>query len=248
MTCMRTLRRACWLVMMMTLIVGCVRINGSSAPPPPPPAPHAVADEPPPPLPRFEPWPPPTPTSQDVIARALAVGRGAGTWGAVSDRFDAALQAAGYEDRAYYAVPGGFALATRIERIDRDGRALSEPSRWVGSRGEREWTLEAMLRELAGVPVGHYRTLVFVFSATPFQSSGAAVSEAMAERWRTGGLNRLPVGLRAMAYGQDFRCDVLVYEFQQRSTGESATFVKSGLPARRHLVASLILDKLETAQ
>lgn len=197
-------------------------------------------------LPTFEPWPPPTPTSQDTIARALVVGDAATTWGAVSDRFDAALAAAGYEDRSYYAVPDGFALATRIERIDRDGHPLAEPTRWVGSGGHRAWTLEAVLRELAGVPVGRYRTLVFVFSATPFRSRPAPVSEEMAERWRADGLNRLPGGLRALPYGDDFRCDVLVYEFQQGAAGEPATFVEAGLSARRHLAASLILDRLET--
>ena len=183
-----------------------------------------------------------------MLARALVVGDTAATWGAVSDRFDAALTAAGYDDRAYYAVPGGFALATRIERIDRSGRPLSEPTRWVGSRGRRAWTLEAVLRELAGVPVGHYRTLVFVFSDTAFQASNAAVSEAMAERWRTGGLNRLPAGLRAMPYGDDFRCDVLVYEFQQDNADGTATFIEAGLSVRQHLAASLILDKLEDSQ
>ena len=210
--------------------------------------PADAAAAPLPSLPLFEPWPPPTPTSQDGIARALVVGNGASTWGTVSDHFDAALEAAGYEDRDYYAVPGGFALATRIERIDRDGRPLSVPTRWVGSRGEREWTLEAMLRELAGVPVGRYRTLVFVFSDTAFQSGDVAMSEAMAERWRSRGLNHLPAGLRTLAYGQDFNCDVLVYEFQQRAAGEPASFVQAGLPARRHLTASLILDKLGAAQ
>lgn len=200
------------------------------------------------PLPAFAPWPPPTPTSQDTIARSLVLGTAAGSWGAVADRFDAALSAAGYEDRAYYAVPGGFALATRIERIDRDGRPLSEPTRWVGSSGRRAWTLEAVLRELAGVPVGHYRTLVFVFSDTPFRSRPAPVTEALAERWRMDGFNRLPAALRGTPYGEAFRCDVLVYEFEQGAAGQPARFVDAGLAARRHLEASRILARLESTR
>lgn len=264
------------LAMAVALLAGCSTHEGNTAadepPPPPPPAQPAPTPSPAPvpspdgtgvgtgagalvlrsarspALPAFEPWPPPTPTSQDVIARTLVVGKGAATWGAVSDRFESALAAAGYEDRAYYAVPGGFALATRIERIDSKGRPLSEPARWIGPSGRHEWTLEAVLRELAGVPVGRYRAMVFVFSDTPFHSGGARMSEAMAEHWRRDGLNRLPAALRMAAYDAGFQCDVLVYEFQLAGAGQPATFVEAGLSVRRHLASSQILHNLEQPQ
>ena len=230
-----SLRLACCVTLVVALVAACAQMPPVAAP----------APAPPPELPRFDPWPPPMPSSQDIIARALVVGDSADTWGAVSDRFDTALAAAGYGDRNYYAVPRGFALATRIERIDRDGRSLSEPTRWIGSRERPDWTLEAVLRELAGVPVGRYRTLVFVFSDTGFKSGGATMSETMADRWLADGLNRLPTEMRGIPYGADFQCDVLVYEFVQGTAGEAAAFVKAGLSARKHLAESRILDNLE---
>jgi hypothetical protein len=196
-------------------------------------------------FPKFSPWPPPEPTSRRVIPRALVTGRTAvGTWGEVADRFDNALDRVGYTDLSYYAVPNGFAVATRVERIESDGAPAPETARWADVEEQRQWTLETLLRELVGAPIGHYRTIVFVFSPDAFQLSGERITEAQAEKWRTGGVDRLPASLRGIAYGNDFRCDALVYEFQKRDKGHPAVFIPGGLSAEIHLSRSRILEAL----
>jgi len=194
--------------------------------------------------PRFSPWPPPEATARRVIPRALVTGRAAGTWGEVADRFDSALDKAGYTDLSYYAVPDGFAIATRVERIESDGTSAPDTARWADVETQRQWTLETLLRELVGAPIGHYRTIVFVFSPDAFQLDGSRITEAQAERWRSGGVDRLPVSLRGLAYGAGFRCDALIYEFQKRDQAHPAVFVPGGLPAEIHLSRSRILDAL----
>lgn len=202
-------------------------------------------------LPQFSPWPPPQASARHVIPIELVTGKGtSSTWGAVTDRFDNALGKVGYRDSSYYAVPNGFALATRVERMEIDGGPAPQPSRWVveeGALSASTWTLEGVLRRLAGAPLGHYRAIVFVFSPDAFRISGTPVTQAQADEWRKGGLNRLPKGLRANAYTADFRCDVLVYEFEQQAENQPARLVAGRLSGETHLRKAKILDELRRA-
>ncbi len=197
-------------------------------------------------MPQFDPWPPPDASARHVIGAALVTRNGnARNWGDVADRFDTALGAAGYSNLSYYAVPGGFAIATSVERIDSQGEPEAGASRWQGSAADETWTLQALLRRLVGAPLGHYRAIVFVFAADAFGTSGAAISAEDASRWRTGGLNRLPGGLRGRPYSDDFRCDVLVYVFEQRAELPQTRQVAGGLSVDEHLRRARILAQLE---
>src|SRR5687767_820556 len=76
---------------------------------PPPPAP------PPPPsaLPAF-PWPPPRYSAFATVMREWVAAATQPTLASAAARLERAFDAAGYGERSYYWVPGGFALVSRL--------------------------------------------------------------------------------------------------------------------------------------
>ena len=73
------------------------------------------------PLPEF-PWPPPPPSATaEIRCEQLRLKTRLTSFGDVDRRLSEALDANGYCERRYYAVPDGFALVTRIEQINDDG-------------------------------------------------------------------------------------------------------------------------------
>ena len=103
-------------------------------------------------------WPPPRPSTRRTLARHLLTGSAAApTLEYVSGRLQAALEGNGYVEYSYYSVPGGFALATRLERIHPDGRSMTVPKRWqVAHEPLTRFDLAEYLRALLREP--HYST------------------------------------------------------------------------------------------
>lgn len=209
-----------------------------------------------PPLPAAEvppnhggfPWPPPRPSTRRLLARPLATGSvAAPTLGSVADRLQTALEGAGYVEYGYYPVPGGFALATRLERIHPDGRAYSEPARWQwGQAPLTGFELGAYLRALFDVEQGRFRVIVFVVSDAPLETTAEAPSAEQALGWPGQGALRLPAALRQQAYGDDAYTAALVYEFESRGRGHEASFkAHSSLTGDVHLRRARLLAALE---
>ena len=62
--------------------------------------------------------------------RSLLARNDGATLGEVARHLEGALSGVGYGERSYYTVPGGFALATRLEQITPDGTPKPDPQRW----------------------------------------------------------------------------------------------------------------------
>lgn len=202
-------------------------------PPPPPPVVAKPTDRPAQPLPDF-PWPPP-PATRLVLPRSAVVERpGVGSQADVADVLVEALEQRGYLERGFFRVPSGFALATKLERIDEDGEPAPEASRWAQGNVPAEFSLSAILKRLAGVPPGRFRVLVFIVTPEPFGSSGRPVSGGIAEGWVTEGFNQLPREFRQVPVDADTACTVLVLEFERLPVDDEARQVKR-LDARQHL-------------
>lgn len=90
--------------------------------------PYSISTE----MPEFE-WPPPRPSAQAVIPDSVLgmAGTDASRLGQVDANISETLDASGYYDRSNYAVPGGYAIATRMERINRDGTPIEGDDRWA---------------------------------------------------------------------------------------------------------------------
>ncbi len=222
-------------------------------PPPPPPAPVPAPALPPPApalpppsangvgrpvvpaLPDF-PWPPPRYSAFEVLDRGwLAPGSDA-RLGAAAQRLEAAFDAAGYVERSYYRVPGGFALASRAEQIHSDACPYPAPERWSVDPEGAGRSFADRLRALFNAPPGHYRVIVFVVTDQDFAAAARTAPEAEARAWVSGGGLRLPAAIAAQPFTSAHYASALIYEFERRSEREQADVrVPSAAPGRVHL-------------
>lgn len=189
-------------------------------------------------LPEF-PWPPPRPTTR-YESRDL-VPAGAATLGALAAHLEQALGRKGYDERAYFAAPGGFAVVTRMERIGADGVPMPASERWIGELRRRSFSLADYARVLFFGETGHFRVLVFLVTSAPVPLDG----EAPAPRDLEGGVNRLPGEIAAAELTPEHRVSLLVYEFEQHESRDELAFAESPrLSGRDHLAASGLLALL----
>jgi hypothetical protein len=148
------------------------------------------------------------------------------------------LSGAGYLEVRYYAVPGGFALVTRIEQIEADGKP-KEPGRWDAAASfTGPFSIGGYLRSLFKAPRGRYRILVFVLTPVPFSQSSREVSREDAEAWLDIGANALPREVAMRPFTWDYGCTVLIYEFEKTGAEQAASLLHPGLPVAVHLAGA----------
>jgi hypothetical protein len=81
----------------------------------------------------------------------------------VDNQLSKALEDAGYAEKSYYAVPDGFALASRLEQINPDGTPKPELERWtIKHRPLTKFSLSSYIRALFTSQPGYFRVIVFV--------------------------------------------------------------------------------------
>jgi len=215
-----------------------------SPPPPPPPPPVVPTNQN---IPTF-PWPPPQPTSKAPIDRALLV-RDGDTLGDAANRLTAALARAGYDagNRSFYSVPGGFALATRMEQIEEDGTPRPVPQRWSTALPPRPlFSLGDFIRALFTAAEGRYRVIVFVITPQAVSTSTTVATEAEVLDWLTGGLAQLPPAIARLQFTDDYQCTALVYEFRKIASEPAPIANPDDAPsAVEQLQRSGITDALE---
>lgn len=193
-------------------------------------------------------WPPPRPSTRRTLARHLVAGNVATpSLGRVAERLQAALEASGYTEYSYYSVPGGFALATRLERIHADGRSMTEPKRWEMAGGPlTRFELGEYLRALFDAELGHFRVIVFIVTPKALVVGTEPPSAAAALNWPLQGVPVLPEALRILAYDNAFQTHALIYEFETRGQGQPAQFkANSTITGEVHLRRANILGALQ---
>ena len=215
------------------------------APPPtsPPPAPAPV-----PPKPKQDfPWPPPRPSTETTLPVALLTPPAGATLAALDTRLGAALDAAGYGVRKYHAVPGGYAVVTRLERFSDDGKPAAGTQRWPNDDNEGGFSLIGLIQGLLNATAGHYRVIVFVMRDEAFQTGEKEASKDEANAWLAGGFNQLPDAIAALPWTGKTRCTALVYEFRKPPGGGAETESPPGfLPADTHLRGTGLIKALST--
>lgn len=225
--------------------------------------PATAGDEPPPPTSMPDParardahpdappafaWPPPRPSTRRTLSRLLVAGNTATpSLGHVADRLQAALEASGYTEYSYYSVPGGFALATRLERIHANGRSMSEPKRWEMAGGPlTRFELGEYLRALFDAERGHFRVIIFIVTPKALVTGTEPPTAAAALDWPLQGVPVLPEALRIRAYDSAFQTHALIYEFETRGQGQPARFkANSTITGEMHLRRANILGALQ---
>ncbi|HET9166971.1 MAG TPA: hypothetical protein VFP11_13315 [Candidatus Angelobacter sp.] len=196
------------------------------------------------------PWPPPRASATVVLPRDLLQKDSAPRALAdVNARLIAALGTNGYMERSYYSAPDGFALVTRLEQIEADGRPKSGQQRWtIGSMSFHEFSLRDYLRALFTANSGHYRVIVFILSDVPFSQAKETVTSEQAGGWLRAGMNTLPASIGAKSYSSRHDCTVLIYEFDKEEGKAPQIDMSSALGARAHLQGSGVWRSLGGAQ
>jgi hypothetical protein len=190
------------------------------------------------------PWPPPRASSQAVID-LKAQGLSSQTLREVDSTISVALSGGGYDERSYFAVPGGFALVTRLEQTDEDGSPRPGAERWSVRVApfSGSFTLNNYLKALLAATPGYFRVIVFIVTSVPFSQSSATVSRDEAALWLTQGLNRLPDEIGQMPAWPRHSCTALVYEFETINS-RAVLRLPGRLTGRMHLEKASLLGAL----
>ncbi len=191
------------------------------------------------------PWPPPPPSS----ALEIPVDRfhGAKDLGGVNAKLKAALIKAGYVDGGrYYSIPRGFAIATQIEHINRDGSPMAGEERWQPNPLPPDLTLANLLKVLFDAKPGFYRIIVFAITDVPISPEGTPPNQEVAGEWLHHGMLSLPSTIAEISYTRATACTALIYEFERRGYNDATHPLMSGAPsAKTQLVQANIWSALE---
>lgn len=195
-------------------------------------------------LPEF-PWPPRASAFTKIPSPYLIGHNGTARLKDAAARLEDALKQGGYDQTGYYAVPGGFALVTRLEQFKSDGAPADQPYRWSQQvENPRVFSIDYLLTLLQG-KVGHYRVIVFVVTNDFFsQESGKRVDVGQAANLAIEGANTLPDSVGNLAFTDDYSCTALIYEFEKTAPDQPTQFKSNcTLLAETHL--QKILPNLE---
>ena len=199
-------------------------------------------------IPAF-PWPPPEASASIKVPSHFLHNNGRPTTLAqIARRLESAFSQAGYTERNYYSVPGGFALVSRMEQFNPDGSSKPLPERWaVEMTPPKVFSLSSYLKALFWAPKGHFRIISFLVTSVPFvQQSESPVSQEEALEWLSSGAQMLPPALESVAYSDKHYCVALIYEFEQSSRNHAPEFKRlSLLPGFKHLRQARLWDMLE---
>lgn len=198
-------------------------------------------------------WPPPEPSTKVTIPRALLLAGLADadeTLGTVSARLERALISAGYVEYGYQSVGcTGFALVTRLERIDEEGRPLGGDLRFAPPEAKPNWSLSDYISRLFYAPPGYYRQIVFAATDQPYDEDKLAPPPTRAELDRMmadATVTILPEAMEARPFTRRHNLHALIYEFEKGpGDREVAQLKPSRLGGATHIRAAGIYDRLE---
>ncbi len=187
--------------------------------------------------PRLFPWPPPSPTTRvEMDISGAPPGGDARTLGDINRHLVTALDGAGYGEKGWYSVPGGFALVTRIEQIREDGSPRSGNARWSTAPRFGAFSMGEYLRALLTATPGLFRVIAFVVTDQDFDEAPQPMTEELAADWGHSGAPRLPTALAGRPASKNTYCVALIYEFAKHRYDVSAHFVtSSNVPAADQL-------------
>ena len=141
------------------------------------------------------------------------------------------MDEAGYHERSYFALPNGFAVLTRIERIDADGRPIANDRFNVSTTldlGEA-FTLPNIIRALLTANPGYYRIIAFLVTNRPTFQSSTPIRAQELQRFVDTGSDSLPPGVASLKYDTNagYHCVALIYEFEKEESQQEAVFMPS---------------------
>lgn len=184
------------------------------------------------------PWPAPLWSAR--LAIDMGYFESVSTVGALGNRLSQALDIAGYYERSYFSVPGGIAIATRLEQIDENAQPSPGDARWSGEPYRAEFSLAWYLSTLLKGRSGSYRVIVLVLTDEAIDQHSGPPDEAAAGGWLKSGPDVLPSHMGFFPLNESHRVTALVYEFDAGdAAGTASVKDPSAFAARTHLVEIL---------
>jgi hypothetical protein len=194
-------------------------------------------------LPGLFPWPPPAPSAQRALSLNVVSGMPpAANLGDIADRLKQQLQAARYDSWSYFNAPGGFALVTRMERLDPgSGRPLSGDQRWSTQLASAGFSIRNLLS--LSRPTGVYRTLVFVVTDDPQMTERRGPDEMLdiMRRWAAQGRPTLPRQIRDLPVRSDHALVLNIYEIEKTEGAPAQQPIPSRWSIETHLEGSSLV-------
>jgi hypothetical protein len=175
---------------------------------------------------------PPGPTASCRLPDSfLTFSNGLATcYGDVDSFIRYALLRSGYREYAYYAIPGGFALVTRLERIDAQGQSMPPKLRWLPNQTPVNpfAAFSDYLSALAKATPGYYRVIVFIVSPEEIIPEQALRTSTGMEKPFEDGVKSLPTDLQNRLFTSADHCTALIYKFKK--SNEKTVSLISGAP------------------
>ena len=194
-------------------------------------------------LPAFE-WPPPRYSAFVELPREW-IFEDSATLGSVARRLEYAFDSAGYSERSYFWIPGGFALASRIEQIGVDATPLAPPARWAIRMTRPPQGFLDFVRALFDARPGLYRVIVFTVTDAGLSAGKRTPTPEEATEWIFGGVMQLPAGVGTLPYSAGHHTIALIYEFERVAEDSRVRVTQpSNSPGRVHLERSGLLQAL----
>lgn len=150
------------------------------------------------------------------------------------------LKAAGYRQPSYYMLPSmdGIAVATQLERINRDGVPFEQSLRWLiddMSLGWNNFSILEYIKVLVGARSGYYRTIVILVKPknVPLSYGKDIETESeVTEIYTSGAAQSAYHSLRTSI--TDLDMSFLIYEVERSAVGEDANQVELGVSVQQH--------------
>jgi hypothetical protein len=195
------------------------------------------------------PWPPPRASASYKLPQRLF--QSAQNLGDMEDQLLSALDRCGYFERSFYCVapPGegiGFALAARMEQIDREAYSLPPPDRWsLEIKPLSSFSLREIMQALFFKKPGYFRIVVFIVYDRPFRQSPKPLQQQAALELVAEGSNKLSADIRGVPFSPSYSCTALIYEFEAPESGKAPVLVTSRHDGKTHLERARLLEELE---
>lgn len=156
----------------------------------------------------------------------------------VSVKLETELDRRGYSS-GFFCVPGGFAMATKLERIRADKQPYPGDARWVtdpqGLLDLREgFSLSRVFDALVNADPGRYRMMIFYVTDRPVTPTNQPPTTAILDI-ADNAPDEVPAYFDEIPYTAAHRVRVLVYEFARPALGAAPGLVRPTIPTRTHL-------------
>lgn len=160
----------------------------------------------------------------------------------VDKKISGVLKKCGYDEFSYFSFGSfGYAIITKIERINDDGSYVSEDIRWNINQGViNAFSFIDIVKAIFFATPARYRFMIFLVTPDGIIQSSTPPKPALYKE----GIDRLPERIGALPYTEQYRCSILVYEFVRPDVQDAnVNFISNpSISAKAHLTKSNILE------